>query len=73
MTHTGCQDGAKIRQLREARGHTLAQFAARIGIVPQSLSNIELGNKGASTIVLVRIAQELRVPLDVIVARQAAA
>jgi transcriptional regulator with XRE-family HTH domain len=64
MKHIGCQDGAAIRRIREERNRTPADLAASVGIRRQSLYNIELGNKPAGLAVLVRIARELRVPVD---------
>ena len=65
MNQNGCQDGDAIRQLRKERGYrTVKSFAVRIGIKPQSLSNIELGNKPAGIDVLVTIAGALGVPVD---------
>lgn len=68
MNHIGCQDGAAIRRLREERGYaSVRAFAVRVGIKPQSLSNIELGNKPAGLAVLVKIARALDVPVDQII------
>jgi transcriptional regulator with XRE-family HTH domain len=64
MNQAGFQNGTAIRQLREERGYrSVKSLAARVGLKPQSLSNIELGNKPASIAVLMRIARELRVPV----------
>lgn len=60
----GNQDGLKIRQMREAAGLTVTELAERIGVVPGSLSNIELGNKPASLGILIRIARELNGSVD---------
>lgn len=58
-------DGAEIRRLREERlGLSVQQFAARIGIKPQSLSNIELGNRSAGLATLIRISRALGVPVE---------
>lgn len=68
MKRNGCQDGDAIRRLRKERGYrTVKSFALRVGIRPQSLSNIERGNKAAGIDVLVAIASALEVPLDEIV------
>lgn len=74
MNRHGCQDGDAIRRLREERayfseraqrGHwSIKAVAGRVGITPQSLSNIELGNKPAGLAVLIRIAREFEVPVD---------
>lgn len=67
MNPNGSQDGNAIRRYREERHLSVTALAARIGIRRQSLSNIELGTKPASAAVLVKIARELKVPLDEIV------
>jgi transcriptional regulator with XRE-family HTH domain len=64
MNQFGCQDGAAIRRLREERDLSALALAERVGIKRRSLYNIELGNKPAGLAVLVRIARELRVPVD---------
>jgi transcriptional regulator with XRE-family HTH domain len=65
MNHIGHQDGNAIRRLRRERGyHSVKAFAVRVGITPQALSNIELGNRPAGIDVLVTIARELSVPVD---------
>jgi transcriptional regulator with XRE-family HTH domain len=65
MNQNGRQDGTAIRRLREERGYRhVKAFAARVGITPQALSNIELGNKPAGIDVLVTIARVLGVPVD---------
>lgn len=61
----GLQDGGKIRALRKEAGYaTATAFARQLGIKPNSLINIERGNKAASLAMLLRIAQELRKPVD---------
>lgn len=65
MNQNGCQDGRKIRRLRGDR--TVAWLAGRVGITPQSLSNIELENKPASISVIIGIARELGVSVDAII------
>ena len=60
----GNQDGLKIRQMREAAGLTVTELAERIGVVPGTLSNIELGNRAASLGMLIRIARELNKSVD---------
>lgn len=67
MNHNGCQRGKRIRQLREGRDWSVTELAGRVRITPQSLSNIELGNKPAGVATLIAIARELDVPLDEIV------
>ena len=65
MNRNGCQDGREIRRLRGDR--TVAWLAGRVGIGPQSLSNIELENKPASISVIIKIARELGVSVDAII------
>lgn len=65
MNRNGCQDGREIRRLRGDR--TVAWLAGRVGIRPQSLSNIELENKPASISVIIDIARALGVPVDAII------
>lgn len=67
MNQFGCQDGAAIRRLREERDLSALDLAERVGIKRRSLYNIELGNKPAGLAVLVKIARELRVPVDRII------
>ena len=77
MNRNGFQDGDAIRKLREERayfseraqrGHwSIKAVARRVGITPQSLSNIELGNKPASLAVLIRISRDLGVPVDQVI------
>ncbi|MBF8186365.1 helix-turn-helix transcriptional regulator [Nonomuraea sp. K274] len=52
--------GSPMRSLRETAGLTVRGLAERVGLHPQSLRNIELGRRPASTEVLERIAAELR-------------
>jgi len=61
----GSQDGEKIRALRKGAGYaTATAFAKQLGIKPQSLINIERGNKPASLAMLIRIASELDTSID---------
>jgi transcriptional regulator with XRE-family HTH domain len=64
MNQNGCQDGAAIRRLREDQRISAGDLADRVGIIRQSLYNIELGNKPAGLAVLVKIARELGVQVD---------
>lgn len=50
--------------MREAAGLSVTELADRIGVVPGSLSNVELGNKPASLTMLIRIARELNKSVD---------
>jgi len=65
----GLQDGSRIREFREHRGLSIGELAARLGIKPQSLSNIEWNNKPVSAAIATRIARELGVTLDDIAPR----
>jgi transcriptional regulator with XRE-family HTH domain len=59
------QDGARIRQLRKERtGLYIADFADRLGIYPQTLTNIELNKKPISLNLLIKVARLLREPVD---------
>lgn len=61
----GLQDGDKIRQLRKDAGYrTATAFAHQVGIKPQSMINIERGNRPASLATLIRIASELETSVD---------
>src|SRR5262245_51865137 len=51
--------GAELRQQRRRRGLTLVQTAARAGISPQYLSEIERGLKDPSSEILAAIAGAL--------------
>jgi transcriptional regulator with XRE-family HTH domain len=70
MNRSGRQNGEEIRRLRKARGLSVPQLAQMIRVTPQSLSNIELGNKGASLEILMRIAEVLGVPIDWLVRKE---
>jgi transcriptional regulator with XRE-family HTH domain len=69
MNRKVSQNGAEIRRLRkENLGLSVPAFAARVGIRGQSLSNIELDNKPVGLTTLIRIAKELGVPIEAILA-----
>lgn len=57
-------DYKKIRQMREQAGMTQEQFAARIGMTGQGISNIERGLKSPSANSLILIAEELGCKVD---------
>lgn len=59
-------NGPSVRAIREALGIPHGEFAIRIPISPGYLSNIEKGAKQPSPAVAVKIAEELRVPIDAI-------
>lgn len=60
----GCQDGGKIRSLREGAGYSRPEFAELIGISLQSLINIEHNNRPAGLAMVIRIARALETPVD---------
>lgn len=55
--------GARLRELRQNAGRTLAEVSAEAGISAAQISQIELGRSAASTWTLVRICAALRVPM----------
>lgn len=55
--------GARIRELRKARGIAQEQLAEALGVEQQYMSRIELGKSYPSLDRLMRIAEILRVPL----------
>ncbi len=55
--------GARLRALRIRRGATLADVAARAGIAPQYLSEVERGRKDPSSEMVAAIAGALGVTL----------
>jgi transcriptional regulator with XRE-family HTH domain len=64
---TRALNGATVRTLREVLGITQRDLAARIGISPASLSNIERSVPGASGPLMPRrIADALGVTIDAI-------
>ncbi|MFF3671716.1 helix-turn-helix domain-containing protein [Microtetraspora malaysiensis] len=67
MTHLSiAHNGEAIRALRKAQGLTVTQLSRRIGLTPQSLSNIELEHRSGSARTLNLIAHELGVGLGAI-------
>lgn len=60
-------NGNKIREMREARGFNLVDFAEKAGLSPSYLSEIERGAKKPSLKTLGRIAAVLNVPREEIV------
>lgn len=54
-------DGAKLRSVRQARGLSVSELAARTGIKQPHLSNIELGRRQASDDVIGALALNLSV------------
>jgi hypothetical protein len=59
--------GRRLRDLRRARGERLADTAARAGMSPQYLSELERGRKDPSSEILAAAAGALEVPLREIV------
>lgn len=54
----------KIKELREQTGLTQQQFAARIGLSAQGMSNIERGLKPPASNTFILIADELGCKVD---------
>jgi transcriptional regulator with XRE-family HTH domain len=66
-------NGAQIRLRRRQRGLTTAELATRVGFTNEgSLRNIESRNDAASKIKLYRIARELGVAVDEVIAQKRA-
>ena len=59
--------GRRLRDLRRARGERLTDTAARAGMSPQSLSELERGRKDPSSEILAAVAGALGVPLREVV------
>ena len=55
--------GARIRELRKARGLTQEGLAERIEISPRYLSRLEVGQQSASLETLERVAEALQVEI----------
>ncbi|HEY0215157.1 MAG TPA: helix-turn-helix transcriptional regulator [Cellulomonas sp.] len=55
--------GARLRQLRHERGETLDETAARAGVSPQYLSEMERGVKDPSSEMVAAVAGALEVTL----------
>jgi transcriptional regulator with XRE-family HTH domain len=56
--------GRRLRALRQERRETLAETAARAGLSPQYLSEVERGRKEASSELLAAICAALDTPLS---------
>ncbi|WP_308286298.1 helix-turn-helix domain-containing protein [Actinomycetospora endophytica] len=61
--------GRGLRDLRRARGDRLADTAARAGMSPQYLSELERGRKDPSSEMLAAVAGALGVPVREVVRR----
>jgi ribosome-binding protein aMBF1 (putative translation factor) len=59
--------GRRLRDLRRARGQRLSDTAARAGMSPQYLSELERGRKDPSSEILAAAAGALGVPLREVV------
>ena len=59
--------GRRLRDLRRARGERLTDTAARAGMSPQYLSELERGRKDPSSEILAAVAGALGVPLREVV------
>lgn len=58
--------GDVLRDLRQRRGHTLRQVAGRASVALGYLSEVERGQKEASSEILASVADALDVPVSVI-------
>lgn len=56
--------GDVLRELRQSRGHTLRQVAGRANVALGYLSEIERGQKEASSEILYAISEALGVPIS---------
>lgn len=56
--------GARICQLRKARGFTQAEMARAIGVSQQAVFAYELGERRVSVLVLAKIARVFSVPVE---------
>lgn len=63
-TQTVPYDGNKIRKLRKQKGLSIDELAEQTGRHPESLRNLERGNKNASKVMLTWIAKALDVEPD---------
>lgn len=63
--------GRNIKSFREARNLSQSQLADRLWIDRSSLSGYEIGKRTPDIYMLCRIADELDLPLDVLVGRKA--
>jgi transcriptional regulator with XRE-family HTH domain len=59
--------GARIKQLRQERGWSQAQFAKKLEVHPKQVSGYERGAHAPSTDVMIRMAEILGVSLDYLV------
>ena len=59
-------NGAALRSVRDLVGISRGELGRRVGIHGATISNLELGNHGASPEVMRKLADALGVPLDAI-------
>lgn len=64
MSYTTKNIGKRIKQCRTEHGFTQEQFAEKINIAPNYLSQIENGKRGVNLDNIVNIANELGVTFD---------
>ena len=60
--------GLLVREAREARGWSQGELGERLGVSGAQVSRIESGVRGTSVDVLARLAQELALPADQVLA-----
>ena len=60
--------GARISQLRKARGYTQAELARRVGVSQPAMFAYEMGDRRVSVLVLVRLAGAFGMTVDELVA-----
>lgn len=65
MRARAAEVGARIRELREARGLTQAALAKRAGIGRVTLARIEVGAQAPSPWTLSRLARALKVKVEI--------
>lgn len=63
--------GAQLRGARRARGVTIKELAARVGISPAALSALERGEAAVSSAIIARIADALLVPMSALASSKA--
>ena len=56
--------GQKLRHLRDQRGYSLRELAQMLGVHYTHLNKIELGQKGPSTDLVLKVAQVFDVSTD---------
>lgn len=56
--------GARVKELRKERGHTLDELAARSGVSRAMISKLERGEKNPTLVIAARLAEGLGVSLS---------